>query len=232
MRHPIDTVRCRLREDPLSTRLGLTYTYRAGSELARSLPICDRGPMPITVQPVSEALFDDVQTILGTQGHAARCQCQGYRMGWHARHSEDVQGRRELLLDQVIEGHGLVAHLDGEPVGWCSVAPRRDYTYLRQTTWKGRNEDKDDPRIWAVTCFVTRVGFRHLGVSRALVGGTVDLARDRGARAVEAYPMKPAPGKDVSWGEMHVGALSAFLTAGFRVVRVPSLRRAIVRYDY
>jgi len=31
---------------------------------------------------------------------------------------------------------------------------------------------------------------------------------------------------------MHVGALSAFLTAGFRVVRVPSLRRAIVRYDY
>jgi hypothetical protein len=44
--------------------------------------------------------------------------------------------------------------------------------------------------------------------------------------------MKPAPGKDVTWGEMHVGALSAFLAAGFRVVHVPSLRRAIVRYDY
>jgi hypothetical protein len=69
-------------------------------------------------------------------------------------------------------------------------------------------------------------------VSRALVAGTIDLARDHGARALEAYPMKPATGKDVTWGEMHVGALSAFLAAGFRVVHVPSLRRAIVRYDY
>jgi GNAT superfamily N-acetyltransferase len=153
-------------------------------------------------------------------------------MGWYAQHSDNVQGRRELLRDQVIEGHGLVAYLDDEPAGWCSVAPRRDYTYLRQTTWKGRNEDRDDPSIWAVTCFVTRAGFRRQGVSRALVVGTIDLPRNHGASAVEAYPMKPAPGKDVSWGEMHVGALSAFLAAGYHIVHVPSLRRAIVRYEY
>jgi GNAT superfamily N-acetyltransferase len=188
--------------------------------------------MALTVQPVNESLFDDVQTIFGTRGQAAPCQCQRYRMGWIALNSDNVQGRRELLRDQVIEGHGLVAHLDGEPVGWCSVAPRSDYTYLRQPTWKGRNEDKDDASVWAVTCFVTRAGFRHQGVSRALAAATIDFARDHGARAVEAYPMKPAPGKEVTWGEMHVGALSAFLAAGFQVVHVPSLRRAIVRYDY
>jgi GNAT superfamily N-acetyltransferase len=188
--------------------------------------------MAIVVQPVSESLFEDVQTIFGPRGQAARCQCQRYRMGWTAWNSDNVQGRRELLRDQVIEGHGLVAHLDAQPVGWCSIAPRSDYSYLRQPTWKGRNEDKDDATIWAVTCFVTRAGFRHQGVSRALVDGTIELARDRGARAVEAYPMKPAPGKEVSWGEMHVGAFSAFLAAGFRIVHTPSLRRAIVRYDY
>jgi len=132
----------------------------------------------------------------------------------------------------VIEGHGLLAYLDGEPAGWCSMAPRRDYKYLRQTVWRGRTEDRDDPSVWAVTCFVIRVGFRRQGVSRALVCGTIELARDRGARAVEAYPMKPAPGKDVTWGELHVGALSAFLAAGYQVVQVPSLRRAIVRYDF
>ena len=188
--------------------------------------------MAIVVEPVSEALFDDVQTVFGAKGQAARCQCQRYRMGWYAHQSDNVQGRRELLRDQVIEGHGLVAYLDGEPVGWCSLAPRCDYTYLRQPTWKGRNEDKDDASVWAVTCFVTRPGFRHQGVSRALVGGSIGLARDQGARALEAYPMKPAPGKEVTWGEMHVGALSAFLAAGFQVVHVPSLRRAIVRYDF
>ncbi len=188
--------------------------------------------MAVTIRPVSEALFDDVQTVFGTRGQAARCQCQGYRMGWYDQHSDNVAGRRELLRDQVSEGHGLLAYLDGEPVGWCSVAPRCDYRYLRQTTWKGRAEDKDDPSIWAVTCFVTRAGYRREGVSRALAAGTIDLARAAGARAVEAYPMKPAAGKEVTWGEMHVGALSSFLAAGFQVVHVPSLRRAIVRYDF
>jgi GNAT superfamily N-acetyltransferase len=188
--------------------------------------------MEIIVQPVSEALFDDVQTVFGERGQPARCQCQGYRMGWHAQHSDDVAGRRDLLRDQVAEGHGLIAHLDGEPVGWCSIAPRCDYGFLRKTTWAGRTEDKDDPSVWAVTCFVTRAGYRHQGVSRALAHGTVDLARTHGARTVEAYPMKPAPGKDITWGEMHVGALSAFVAAGFRIVHTPSLRRAIVRYDF
>lgn len=187
--------------------------------------------MGITVRPVTAALFDDVQTIFGVRGQAARCQCQGYRQGWHDLHSGDVAGRRELLRDQVAEGHGLVAHLDGEPVGWCSVAPRRDYSHLRKTTWNGRSEDPAAPGVWAVTCFVTRAGFRHQGVSRALAAATVDLARAGGARTVEAYPMKPAAGTDVTWGEMHVGALSAFLDAGFRVVHVPSLRRSVVRCD-
>ncbi|MEO9137447.1 MAG: GNAT family N-acetyltransferase, partial [Jatrophihabitans sp.] len=147
--------------------------------------------MGITVQSVRDDLFDEVQIVFGNKGQAARCQCQGYRMGWYAQHADDVQGRRELLRDQVVEGHGVIAHLDGEPVGWCSVAPRRDYGFLRQTTWKGRSEDQDAPGIWAVTCLVVRAGFRHQGVSRALVGGTVDLARDAGASALEAYPMKP-----------------------------------------
>lgn len=188
--------------------------------------------MAYTLLPVSDRLFDDVQTVFGDRGQAARCQCQGYRLGWHDQHSDNVPGRRELLRDQVGEGHGLLAYLDDEPVGWCSVAPRPDYRYLRKTTWVGRHEDKDDAGVWAVTCFVTRVGYRRHGVSTALAGGTIDVARDGGARTLEAYPMKPAPGKDVTWGEMHVGALSSFLAAGFRLVHVPSLRRAVVRYDY
>jgi len=188
--------------------------------------------MAIAVRPVSEELFDDVQTVFGSRGQPARCQCQAYRMGWHDQHSANVAGRRELLRDQAGEGHGLLAYLDGEPVGWCSVAPRCDYSHLRQTTWKGRAEDRADPGVWAVTCLVTRAGFRKLGVSRALVAGTVELARSGGARVLEAYPMKPAPGTDVTWGELHVGKLSSFLAAGFQVVHEPSLRRAVVRYEF
>ena len=65
---------------------------------------------------------------------------------------------------------GLVAYLDGEPAGWCAVEPRPVYVRLLRTRvpWSGRAEDKADEGIWAVTCFVTRTGFRRRGVSRAL----------------------------------------------------------------
>ena len=150
---------------------------------------------------------------------------------WDAR-SPNVEGRKQRLCDQAIEGNGLVAYLEDEPVGWCSLEPRINYPYLRQTVWKGRNQDRDDPMIWAITCFVTRAGFRHQGVSVALTAATVDFARGRGASALEAYPMRPAPGTEVTWGEMHVGHVNGFLAAGFRIVHEPSLRRVIVRYEF
>src|SRR5690606_6077501 len=61
--------------------------------------------------------------------------------------------------------------------------------------WAGRSEDKLDEGVWAVTCFVTRAGFRKRGVSRALARAAVEHARAHGARAVEGYPIEVQPGK-------------------------------------
>ena len=60
--------------------------------------------------------------------------------------------------------------------------------------WEGRAEDKTDDSVWAVTCFVTRAGFRRHGVTYALARAAVDFARERGARAIEGYPMITHPG--------------------------------------
>ena len=98
---------------------------------------------------------------------------------------------------------GLVAYLDGEPVGWCAVEPRTAYPRLLLKTrvpWEGRAEDKTDDSVWAVTCFVTRAGFRRRGISRALARAAVDFARERGARALEGYPMITQPGQEITLG--------------------------------
>ena len=109
-----------------------------------------------------------------------------------------VEERSDRLCQQTEGGvrgpgttTGLVAYLDSEPVGWCAVEPRTGYTGLlrnNRVPWVGRAEDKTDDSVWAVTCFVTRVGFRRRDVSRALARAAVDFARERGARALEGYP--------------------------------------------
>jgi len=42
--------------------------------------------------------------------------------------------------------------------------------------------------VWAVGCFLIDPGWRRRGLARALVGEAVSRLRERGARAIEAYP--------------------------------------------
>jgi GNAT superfamily N-acetyltransferase len=127
---------------------------------------------------------------------------------------------------------GLVAYLDGEPVGWCAVEPRTEYEGLLRVfrvPWEGRSEDKTDDAVWAVTCLFARAGFRKRGVSRALARAAVAFARKRGAHAIEAYPMIT---KDVIAEELHVGTPSVFADAGLVEVSRPTARRVVMRLDF
>jgi GNAT superfamily N-acetyltransferase len=198
----------------------------------------------LTVVPANDASWEDLQAVLGTRGDPSRCQCQRYKMQpretWASVGSEELAFRFRTQTEcgdpESETTTGLVAYLDGEPVGWCAVEPRTAYPRLLLRTrvpWDGRAEDKTDGSVWAVTCFVTRTGFRRRGVSRALARAAVDFARKRGARAVEGYPMITQPGQQLTLlSELHVGSRSIFAAAGFAEVSHPTERRVVMRIDF
>jgi GNAT superfamily N-acetyltransferase len=198
-------------------------------------------PGRVTIVPANEASWDDLVAIFGTTDYPGRCQCQRFKVvPWIWRDSTQEQ-RTEMLREQTACGDpdaectsGLVAYVGGEPAGWVAVEPRTAYPKLRTSRipWSGRTEDKDDDEVWAVTCFVVRKGFRGRGLMYPLARATVDFARERGARAIEAYPMITQPGKEITWGELHVGARQAFEDAGFAEVTHPSARRVVMRIDF
>jgi GNAT superfamily N-acetyltransferase len=194
----------------------------------------------ISVMPANMASWEDLQKIFGSRGAAAGCQCQRYKLArLESFRSVPVEERADRLHRQADSGHpesgttsGLVAYIDGEPAGWCAVEPRSAYTGLARVfkvPWEGRDEDKADSSVWAVTCFVTRKGFRKRGISRALARVAADFARERGARAIEGYPIVTT---DVIIEELHVGTTSIFADAGFTEVSRPTLRRVVMRIDF
>jgi len=194
----------------------------------------------ISVVPANEATCEDLQAVFGTRGQASRCQCQRYKLRPRESFASfPAEERAHRLRQQTDCGHpgsdatsGLVAYLDGEPVGWCAVEPRTEYEGLvrnNRVPWAGRAEDKSDDSVWAVTCLFTRAGFRKRGVSRALARAAVDFARERGARAIEGYPMTT---KNVILEELHVGTEGVFADAGFTEVSRPTLRRVVMRVDF
>jgi GNAT superfamily N-acetyltransferase len=190
--------------------------------------------------PANAAPWEDLQTVLGTRGAGARCQCQRYKLApGESFGGFPVEERASRLRDQTDAGHpgpgptsGLVAYLDGEPVGWCNVEPRPAYVGMvrnQRVPWEGRDEDRSDTGVWAVACLFTRAGHRKRGVSRALARAAVGFARDQGARAVEAYPITTT---NVIAEELHVGTVATFEAAGLRVIGRPTPRRAVMRADF
>ncbi len=192
----------------------------------------------LTVVPANEASWEDVQTVFGARGDAHGCQCQRFKLGRFEWMPEPQEVRAEMLREEASASQtsGLIAYLDGEPVGWCAVEPRTAYRLLltnrSPVPWKGRAEDREDDSVWALTCFVIRPGFRRQGVSAALAAAAVGHARRCGARALEGYPMITHPGKEVTWGELYVGSRSIFVDAGFTEVSRPTLRRVVMRIDF
>jgi GNAT superfamily N-acetyltransferase len=200
-------------------------------------------PDDLRIVPANEASWEDLDAIFGARGDPPRCYCQRFKLQpKESFGSFPAEERAHRLRTQTECGHprskttsGLVAYFDGEPVGWCAVEPRTAYSGLLRvyrTPWDGRNEDKSDDSIWAVTCVLVRAGFRRRGIGYALAQATVDFARQRGARALEAYPMITTPGQDITWGEILVGNRNMFAAAGFALVHQPSKRRAVMRVDF
>jgi GNAT superfamily N-acetyltransferase len=129
---------------------------------------------------------------------------------------------------------GLVAYLNAPGSGAPgSGAPDDPRLLGLPTVWKGRRaENKQDDSVWAITCFAVRRGYRKRGITYALAAAAVGHARDNGARAIEAYAMLTQPGREITWGELHVGARQVFADAGFTEVSRPSVRRAVMRIDF
>lgn len=195
----------------------------------------------LTIVPANEASADDLSAIFGTTDYPGRCQCQRFKViGWFWRDTTQEE-RTSMLRAQTACGEpgarstsGLVAYVGGAPAAWVAVEQRTAYPKLRtsRVPWTGRQEDRDDDRIWSVTCFAVRKGYRGRGLTYPLASAAVDFARARGARALEAYPMITQPGKEITWGELHVGARQVFEEAGFKEVSRPTLRRVVMRVDF
>ena len=215
---------------------------RDGDPGGRRLTMAAR-PDPIArealdIRPATAARWPDVVTLLGGNGERG-CWCQAWR-GSDGRpgsaFGRSADGaNRDALESQVRFGAfapGVIAYLDGEPVGWCGLGPRAAMPRMMRSRTIPL---VDDVAVWSIGCFVVRAGYRRRGVARALLDGAIEYARSMGAPAVEAYPIDPGAAR-VSTSFAFVGFTSTFEAAGFRRI-VPTdahsagLPRWLMRLD-
>ena len=93
-----------------------------------------------------------------SQAAADRCVAYGTR----ASTCPAVSDVRALCESE--PGPGVLAYVDGEVAGWCSVAPKSTYRALVNSRTIPHLQDEG---AWSVVCFVVRPGFRRRGLPPA-----------------------------------------------------------------
>jgi GNAT superfamily N-acetyltransferase len=177
--------------------------------------------------PVTADRWNDLLSLFGERGACAGCWC----MWWRLRHAEWEKGRgsgnKNKLRKLAISGQepGLLAYVNGQPAGWCSVAPRDEFPRLDSSRTLKR---VDDEPVWSVVCFFVARPFRRSGLTAQLLSAAVDYARKHGAKIVEGYPIEP---KKEEMPDLYAftGLASTFEKVGFQEVARRSETRPIMR---
>lgn len=184
----------------------------------------------IEVLPATADRFDDLHAILSPKNpDTPACWCLSYRIP-NSDFRELVGPERPARLRRYAEEGtppGVIAYVDGEPAGWCSASPRSSHHRLQRSR---TIPTVDDVPVWSIICIVIRPSFRRQGLARELLAGAIRYARERGAPALEAYPLDPQGGR-VSSAFAYVGTTDLFESMGFeRVVKTSSKSGSMTRW--
>lgn len=182
----------------------------------------------LTIRPLTKDNWDDFEALFGPRGACAGCWCMYWRIPRKEFESGQGEGNRQAMKSIVESGEipGLLAYLDSQPAGWCSLAPREVYTTLERSRIL---KPVDDQPVWSVVCFFVAKVHRRKGLTIHLLRAAVEYARQHGARVVEGYPVDPKSGSSPD-PFVYTGLVSAFEQAGFVEVLRRSETRPILRY--
>jgi GNAT superfamily N-acetyltransferase len=175
--------------------------------------------------PVTLERLADLNQFSEAHGKFRYCSCMRWRLTSGEYQRSTKENRIAALADLVCRNVpvGVLAYQDGEPVGWCSIAPREMYGALERFRALPR---LDDAPVWSVVCFFVDRRVRRQGVTLGLLRAAVEYARSQGATVIEGYPVEPRARLYT-----YMGSPETFRAAGFRDVASPEQARAIWRYE-
>jgi GNAT superfamily N-acetyltransferase len=181
-------------------------------------------------QPVTPERWDDFKTLFGERGAVGGCWCMWFRLKRSEFEAQKGEINKQSMHQIVDSGEvpGILAYAEGQPVGWCSVAPREAFPVLDRS-WVLKRVD--DQPVWSIVCFFIAKAFRQQGLSRQLLDAALEYAHEHGAKIVEGYPVDPK--KDSTPDVFaYTGLASTFLQAGFVEVARRSETRPFMRYYF
>lgn len=171
----------------------------------------------IDFKPVTKENWNEFEGFIESRGGPHYCWCMAWRSNENKKAIPGKAGKKASMKNRVDSGApiGILGYYEGQPIAWCSIAPRESYRTL--------GGDETLKEVWSLACFFVQRPFRNKGISGQLLMAAVNHARDHGAKCVEGYPVEPD-----STTYRFMGLVPAFEEAGFHYVKAAGARRKVM----
>lgn len=164
----------------------------------------------VTTTTLTPARWPDLEAVLGPSQGCEGCWCFNHHIppGGPDQVGDPARRAKQALVLGGGAG-GVLGYLDGEPMGWCAVDPRKAIP--------GHDlVDGEDPDRPAIHCLFVRPEGRGRGLAGALVEAAIEAARAQGALAIEGYSRPEDP---AATGHDFLPAAPLFTRRGFQPAR-------------
>jgi predicted GNAT family acetyltransferase len=192
----------------------------------------DKAESGLIIRPLTLDRWPAFEDLFGPErGANSGCWCMWPRMSRKEWHAMDRASRKAAFRAVVEQGPppGLLAYEGEKAVGWCAVGPRSSVAGFQNARTSKLTELEAPDRVFAVTCFYIRTGYRGRGLMRKLAEAAVTYAKGQGAIAVDVCPIDSD--RKLVWGEGFVGLASVFRALGFREIARRTPTRPLMRLD-
>lgn len=173
--------------------------------------------MKMNIETLSTNNLKDLAALFSTSEECKECWCMNHRCApttCPTGNEAAQQFSKKLGQDEIT---GLIAYLDGKPVGWCAVdktSTQIGHDFVLE------NPEEVTENSWMIHCLYIHPEARGQGISKSLIKNAIDLARTNGATEVLAFPI---PEKNVSEFPKDLaefsGRLSTYKSFGFQSER-------------
>ncbi len=184
--------------------------------------------MNLKVYSLDHTRWNDFEELFGEKGACGGCWCMSWRLkksDFEKQKGEENKNSMKNLVHQN-KPVGVLAYIDGTPIGWCAVAPRSEYIRLNYSRVLKKI---DDEPVWSITCLFLSKEYRRKGISTEVIKAAINYCKQNNIKIVEAYPTVPYENK-VPDAFLWTGIPVSFEDAGFKVVEKRSKWKLMMRY--
>lgn len=145
----------------------------------KTMPVRSGSALKLEFHPATPKRWADFEKLFGERGACGGCWCMFQRITRSEFAQQKGAGNKRAIKKLIDSGEapGILAYADGEPIAWCSIGPRENFSALERSRILKR---VDEQPVWSIVCFFVDKRFRRQRVTVKLLEAAVAHAHKRG----------------------------------------------------